>query len=298
MHPHDHRLKAGDGFDDLGESLPSRGGFFPPSIASKRPKDDRCFMGAAFEGHGIPIRRGGGPPVGDVLLEASLIQREFPPLGLVNDLEFIGVSRKDLHPFFPVGSNALHQFLRPNLPRADQRDSRRVEHDLLFGDLIGAIFQTDQHPRGVESDSRTDESIGETVVEMVVGEFHLRMVMLFGNLAQRGDQTIDVLFFRADRENAQNGIGLRQFELDFVFRHAELVQLESVDVEAIQGDDQLRTVEVKAAMGQEMAFPAYAEARNPIDLRFRVFRQFVCFLLGLLPFGGHELPRPIQRGDQ
>ena len=105
-------------------------------------------------------------------------------------------------------------------------------------------------------------------------------------------------FGRPDGDDAKDGIGLRQFELDVVFLLRKVIEVEARDVQPIQFDDQFGFVIVVAAVIEEMLFPRDAEPRNLIDFRHGVIHEVIGFLLGFLPFRGHELPCPIQGGHQ
>jgi hypothetical protein len=67
---------------------------------------------------------------------------------------------------------------------------------------------------------------------------------------------IDVLRFGADREDAQNRIGLGELHHDVVLFFEKVVELEAIDIEMVEADDEFAFVVVKGAMGKKCSRPS------------------------------------------
>jgi hypothetical protein len=110
---------------------------------------------------------------------------------------------------------------------------------------------------------------------------------------------LNVLFFGANREDAQNRIGLGELHHDVVLFFEKMVELEAIDIEMVEADDEFAFVVVIRAMGQEMLAAFIDEARDLVDLLAGISGEFVGSFHRFGPFfGGHITAGSVDRGDQ
>ena len=88
------------------------------------------------------------------------------------------IGAHDRNPGLGDELHAVNQFLRPDLAGADQRYSRRIDHDHFLGYASDRLIWLDDLSVGVECDPWAKQHIGERRIEMMVWIRDVGMVML------------------------------------------------------------------------------------------------------------------------